>query len=76
MRMELPRCDFKRCTFFFDGNCTTKRHFEQCDYQRMKTTLESIMSARKLCVLCGNAQCKNATTDEKICDPIWNGTTV
>lgn len=50
-----------------------------CDYakvvkenKRMKATLESIMGSQKYCALCANTGCKNSSTQDATCDPIWN----
>ena len=32
MRIDLPRCNFKNCKYCFDGNCTSKKQYERCDY--------------------------------------------
>lgn len=51
MRIDLPQCNFKNCKYCFDGNCTSKKQYERCDYlyaraeaisefaERLKTTL-------------------------------------
>lgn len=62
----------------YTENCDTT-----CDYarvvkenKRMKEVLESIMGSQKFCALCANSQCKNATTQEAVCSPIWNETSI
>lgn len=33
MRIDLPGCNFKNCKYSFDGNCTNKQKYENCDYR-------------------------------------------
>ncbi len=35
MRADLPLCNFKNCKYQFDGNCTVKERFDDCDYTRL-----------------------------------------
>ena len=35
MRADLPLCDFKNCKYQFDGNCTVKERYDECDYTRL-----------------------------------------
>ena len=36
MKFNLPGCDFKRCRFYTDGNCSNRTKYNNCDYQYLK----------------------------------------
>ena len=36
MRIDLPLCNLKTCRYCFDGNCTDKIKYEQCEYTLAK----------------------------------------
>ncbi len=36
MRIDLPLCNLKTCRYSFDGNCTDKIKYEQCEYTLAK----------------------------------------
>ena len=36
MRIDLPLCNLKTCRYCFDGNCTDKIKYEQCEYTLTK----------------------------------------
>ena len=47
MRADLPFCDFKNCKYQFDGNCTVKEHYDECDYTRLyEKCAEQLYSAK------------------------------
>lgn len=73
MRIDLPLCGFKACRYQYDGNCTKQVEYTKCSYINAVKTLESIMGSQKLCVLCQNELCKNSTTSDALCEPVWNG---
>lgn len=73
MRIDLPCCGFHACRFQFDGNCTNKQKYVVCEYQKMSNVLHAIIGSQKLCVMCANTQCKDATTQSRNCIPVWNG---
>lgn len=73
MRIDLPGCGFKMCRIQFDGNCTDKKEYKRCEYQKMKDVLELIIGSHRLCVICANNQCKDSMDQDKPCVPIWNG---
>lgn len=35
MRIDLPCCGFKNCRYQFDGNCTRKEKYQDCEYQNL-----------------------------------------
>lgn len=37
MRIDLPLCDFNKCRYYFDGNCTKKSEYERCEYLLAKS---------------------------------------
>lgn len=71
--MDLPLCNFKNCWFHIDGNCIKNDEYYKCEYIRLMKTLEEIISAQRLCSLCGNMQCKNSAIPLTKCDAAWNG---
>ena len=73
MKTDLPKCRFKLCRYQLDGNCTNKIEYKRCEYISAIQTLELIMATQKFCALCNNDWCKNATTSEASCAPVWNG---
>lgn len=42
-------------------------------YREAKETIEFIMGSQKFCALCSNLACKNSTTGEVGCEPMWSG---
>lgn len=36
MRIDLPLCNLKTCRYSFDGNCTDKIKYEECEYTLAK----------------------------------------
>lgn len=72
MRIDLPGCGFKSCRHQFDGNCTKQAEYQRCEYIFAVQTIELIMGAQKFCAMCQNSECKNATTSEATCIPVWN----
>lgn len=32
MRIDLPGCNFKYCKYCFDGNCTSKDKYDNCEF--------------------------------------------
>lgn len=73
MKIHLPRCGFKSCLYQSDGNCTKPIEYQRCEYASAVQNLEWIMGAQKLCAMCQNNWCKDATTSEVTCVPVWNG---
>lgn len=47
--------------------------FQEKEYKKAKETIEFIMGSQKFCMMCNNLACKNGTTGEVSCSPIWNG---
>lgn len=72
MRIDLPQCDFKKCRFQADGNCTKEQEYKRCSYIHAIKTIETIMESQKFCILCANDFCKNSNTRDASCKPIWN----
>ncbi len=72
MRIDQPQCSFKNCRNQFDGNCKDKIGHEQCSYRRAVQTLEEIIKAQRLCVLCMERGCSNGGE----CVPNWSGSTL
>lgn len=66
------RCDFLNCRFNSKEYCLQEKDGMHCDYRCAVNTLETILETQKFCGLCGNLACKNASTQDKSCDPIWN----
>lgn len=71
--MHLPRCGFKPCRYQSDGNCTKPTEYQRCEYTSAVQNLELIMGTQKFCALCQNNWCKDATTSDATCTPVWNG---
>lgn len=69
MRIDLPQCGFQNCRKQFDGNCKDKTEYEMCAYRRAVRTLDAIIKAQRLCVLCMERECVGG----KECVPIWSG---
>lgn len=44
MRADLPLCDFKNCKYQFDGNCTVKERYDECDYMKLYHRWQNMMN--------------------------------
>ena len=40
MRIDLPQCGFHYCRFQFDGNCTSTKKYEKCEYRYLSEQIE------------------------------------
>ena len=48
MRIDLPCCGFKNCKYYFDGNCTDKVRYSDCQLSFLENYyVESIKNLQK-----------------------------
>ena len=73
MRVDLPQCGFKNCKFSWDGNCLYRLEYKRCEHRLAIETLENIIGAQKLCILCKYSGCDHKVAQGTNCSPLWNG---
>ena len=42
MHIDEPCCGFLSCSYYFDGNCTSKIKYESCEYMHLRFFLHEL----------------------------------
>ena len=42
MHIDEPCCGFQSCSYYFDGNCTSKIKYESCEYMHLRFFLHEL----------------------------------
>ena len=78
MRIDLPLCNLKTCRYCFDGNCTDKIKYEQCNYTLAKeelrgkwTPFAELDTTNDFCPNCGTSLSKLQANNEQVKTNQW-----
>ena len=69
MRIDLPKCDFKNCKYYQDGNCIKQTEYDRCKYREFRE--EEIKKLQKTIIINKTpARFKEFIKDEDLLRPV------